>query len=53
MTARELIKSLEGCDLDKEVTILISIIEETEDGYGVIMRELVQVSEKDDFVVLQ
>lgn len=53
MTARELIKFLEGCNLDKDVTILISILDESETGYGVMMREVVNVLEKEDFVIIQ
>ena len=53
MTARELLTALEACDLDKEVTILISIAGETENGYAVIMREIVEVTEKEEFVIIQ
>ena len=53
MTARELIKFLEGCDLDKNVALLITATEEVEFGYQVLIREVVDVLEKHEFIIIQ
>lgn len=53
MTARDLIKMLECCDLDKEVAILMSIISETEEGYGVILKEIETVVENDEVIAIK
>jgi hypothetical protein len=53
MTARDLIKTLECCDLDKEVAILISIVEETEEGYGVILKEIETVVENEGIIAIK
>lgn len=53
MTARELIKNLEACDLDKTVSIVVSIIAETEDSYGVLLREIQEVIENEEVIGIQ
>lgn len=52
MTARELIKALESCDIDKPVSILVSIIGENDDGYNVLLREIRDVVEEDQVIGL-
>lgn len=53
MTARELIAHLSTCDLDKEVTIVISIIGEGEAGYDLILREIKGVIENEGMIGIQ
>lgn len=53
MTARELIKHLEACDIDKEVTVLVSVTSETEDEYQVLLREVLDVIENSDVVTIR
>lgn len=50
MSARELIKHLEGCDLDKDVCVVVSLIGETDSGYNVLLREIKDVVEQKDVI---
>lgn len=53
MTARELVKYLESCELDKEVAILISIREEIDDQYGMLVREITGVVENQTIITIR
>ncbi len=53
MTARELIKYLESCDLDKDVAVIMSIVSENEEEFGVLLREVKDVIENEDIIGIQ
>lgn len=53
MTVRELIKALEACDIDKDITILVSVTSEDENGYNVLLRQVIDVIENIDVVTIR
>ncbi len=53
MTARELIKRLEACDIDKEVAIVMSIVSETDEDYAVLLREIHEVIDNATVIGIQ
>lgn len=49
MTARDLIKALEVCDLDKEVSVIISISKD-EESYVIMARPIHEVVEREEMI---
>ena len=53
MTARELIKRLETCDLDKEVAIIMSIMVDDPDQVRILFKEIRDVIEEASIIGIQ
>lgn len=49
MTARDLIKALEVCDLDKQVSVILTITKE-EETYLIVARPIHEVVEREDMI---
>jgi len=53
MTARDLMKALETCDLDKEVGIVISIIKNEDEAYVIVLKPIEEILEREDHIALK
>lgn len=53
MTARDLIKLLETCDLDKKLALVVSVISEDSSSMNLLLREVSNIVEQPELIVIQ